>query len=169
MSKINKMITDMIKNHNKKEGFTTIFQTEIPYNMQDCFWCKNNTKIATIEDKSYRIDTKVYGELRYEIIDKEENSLGVYTDASHILQYGIQNDVDLHKLMNGENENYDINIIDNNWIEMPIYNKCQEQYITDEYDATCIIPDTNNILEAIDGGILDYIDGFLYKDNELEY
>ena len=61
-----------------------------------------------------------------------------------------------------------LEIIDNRWIEMPIYDKETGEYITDTFDSCAIIPDTNNILEAIDGGIKEYIEGFLDYDKERE-
>lgn len=150
----------------KSEGFCVTFHNKhISDGTLDCFWHDDAGKYATIENDRYRVEVGVYGELKYRFVDESKGVDFVSQDPTDLWAYGICNDDELHKALESDNESFYIEIIDNNWIEMPIYDKEAGEYITDGFDSCAIIPDTNDILEAIDGGISEYIDGFL---NSLE-
>lgn len=171
MSKIEKL--EQIRKTLKEEGFTlTIHNDDFSEEMLDCFWNTDLGKYATIENDRYRIDVSVCGEVRYHYFETNPNIDFVSKDPTDLWEYGVNNDKTLYEIIENKDKNHSqgwhqyLEIIDNSWIEMPIYDKETGEYITDTFDSCAIIPDTNNILEAIDGGIKEYIEGFLEYDRE---
>lgn len=161
-----KQIED-IKSKLQKEGFTiTINEKFIHDGLLNCFW--HDGLYAIIENNKYKIEVGVYGEIKYNFVDKKNHVDFLSSDVTDLFDYGIDNDELLYKALNSMEDDYYLEMIDNNWIEMPIYDKETGEYITDIFDACAIIPDTSNILEAIDGGITEYIEGFLSYDKEIE-
>lgn len=166
---------EQIKETLKNEGFTlTLHNEHISEDMLDCFWNNDIGKYATIENDKYRIDVNVCGEVRYHYFETNPTVDFISKDPTDLWEYGVNNDKTLYEVIENKDKNHSdgwyqyLEIIDNNWIEMPIYDKETGEYITDIFDSCAIIPDTNNILEAIDGGIKEYIEGFLDYDKERE-
>lgn len=147
-------------NNNSKEGFTTSLQHNfITKDQLDCFW-QDNGIYATITNGDYTIEAGVYGDLRYKLTYKHTGEYVISEDATDLYDIGIDTDKALYELIDGVNPDYEIEIFNNKWIELPIYDANKSEYITYSFDSTAIIPDTNNIIEAIDGGFDTYINEF---------
>jgi hypothetical protein len=159
-------IIEKIEETLKTEGFHLVLRNDdFSSNQLDCFWNGDLSHFADIEDDNYRIEVRVCGDTRYTYKNGDDEFTS--EDPTELWDYGIDTDEKLYEMLDNESDDCCIEMIDNNWIEMPIYDKRTNQYITDVFDGCAIIPDTNNILEAIDGGMREYIEGFLEEEMEI--